>query len=234
MSDFTPTTRTKVRQKPQRGVYDRAVIESILDEAFVCQIGFVLDGQPYVIPTNYVRVGDRLFLHGSTASRMFRALAGGAPLCLSVMLLDGLVLAPSATGHSINYRSVVVLGKAEVIEDAQEKFEAMRAFVERVIPGRWESVRPPSEQELKGTMVLAVPLVEVSAKVRTGPPVDEEKEYGREVWTGVLPLQLTPQEPVADPRGKAAIPVPGYVRNYRRRDRNADSVLRDREAGNKR
>ncbi|MBZ5539419.1 MAG: pyridoxamine 5'-phosphate oxidase family protein [Acidobacteriia bacterium] len=221
MSDFTPTARTKVRQKPQRGVYDRAVIESILDEAFVCQIGFVLDGQPYVIPTNYVRVGDRLFLHGSTASRMFRALAGGAALCLSVTLIDGLVLAPSATGHSINYRSVVVLGKAEAIEDAQEKFEAMRAFVERVIPGRWESVRPPSEQELKGTMVLALPLTEVSAKVRTGPPLFLDEDAGWEPWTGVLPLKLAPGEAVPALHGKATIPLPDYLRNYRRRDREA-------------
>jgi len=216
MSDFTPTSRTKVRQKPQRGVYDRAVINSILDEAFVCQIGFVLDGQPYVIPTNYVRVGQRLFLHGSTASRMFRALAAGAPLCLSVTLIDGLVLAPSVTGHSINYRSVVVLGKAAVIEGVQKKLAAMRAFVEHVIPGRWESMQPPGEPELQGTMVLAVPLDEVSAKIRTGPPVDHEKEYVHELWTGVLPLKLMPQEPVADPRGKAGIPVPAYVRNYSR------------------
>ena len=197
-------------------MYERAAIYSILDEAFVCQIGFVLDGQPYVIPTNYVRVGDRLFLHGSTASRMFRALAGGAPLCLSVTLIDGLVLASSATGHSINYRSVVVLGKAEAIEEAKEKFEAMRLFVERVIPGRWANVRPPSEQELKGTMVLAVPLVEVSAKVRTGPPLFLDEDAGWEPWTGVLPLELAAGEAVPAPHGNAAIPLPDYIRNYKR------------------
>ncbi|MBZ5526425.1 MAG: pyridoxamine 5'-phosphate oxidase family protein [Acidobacteriia bacterium] len=216
MSDYTPTERTKIRRKPNRAVYDEAAIHAILDEAFVCQIGFAMEGQPYVIPTNYVRVGKRLFLHGSAASRMFRALAAGTPLCLSVMLIDGLVLAPTATGHSINYRSVMVLGKAQPIEDAQEKFAAMRAFVERVIPGRWPGVRPPSEQELKATMVLAVPLNELSAKVRTGPPIDDEAEYARDVWTGVLPLKLTPGAPLPDPRGKVSIPVPEYVRNYSR------------------
>ena len=216
MSDYSPTERTKIRRKPNRAVYDEAAIHAILDEAFVCQIGFALEGQPYVIPTNYVRVGKRLFLHGSSASRMFRALAAGAPLCLSVMLIDGLVLAPTATGHSINYRSVVVLGKTQPIEDPQEKFAAMRAFVERVIPRRWPEVRPPNDQEMKATMVLAVPLNELSAKVRTGPPVDDESEYAREVWTGVLPLKLTPGAPLPDPRGKASLPVPDYVRNYSR------------------
>jgi len=216
MSDYPPTERTTVHRKPNRAVYDQAAIHAILDEAFVCQIGFALDGQPYVIPTNYVRVEKRLFLHGSTASRMFRALAAGAPLCLSVTLIDGLVLAPTVNGHSMNYRSVVVLGKTQPIEDPQEKFAAMRSFFERMFPGRWASVRPPSELEMKATMVLAVPLNELSAKVRSGPPVDDEAEYAREVWTGVLPLKLTPGAPQPDPRGKASLPMPDYVRNYSR------------------
>jgi uncharacterized protein len=158
MSDFTPTERTTVRRKPDRGTFNRELIYSILDEAFVCHVGFIADGQPFVVPTNYVRVGDKLFLHGSTASRLMKTLASGAPFCLSVTLLDGIVFSPTATGHSVNYRSVVVIGRAEPIEDPQAKLAAMRDFVEHVIRGRWASVRPPSEQELKGTMVLAVPL----------------------------------------------------------------------------
>ena len=173
-------------------MYDRELIYRILDEAFVCHVAFIADGQPFVVPTNYVRVGDKLFLHGSTASRLMRTLASGAPFCLSVTLLDGIVFSPTATGHSVNYRSVVVMAKAEVVEGAEAKLAAMRDFVEYVIRGRWETVRPPSEQELKGTMVLAVPLVEASAKVRTGFAVDDGKEYAGSAWTGVLPFKWTP------------------------------------------
>jgi nitroimidazol reductase NimA-like FMN-containing flavoprotein (pyridoxamine 5'-phosphate oxidase superfamily) len=216
MNNFTPTDKTTVRRKPDRGTYDRELIYSILDEAFVCHVGFIADGQPYVVPTNYVRVGDKLFLHGSTASRLMCTLASGAPFCLSVTLLDGIVFSPTATGHSVNYRSVMVIGRAEPIEDPQAKLAAMRDFVEYVIRGRWTSVRPPSEQELKGTMVLAVPLVEVSAKVRTGPAVDDEKEYAGPAWTGVLPFKWTPGTPVRDPRGDASIPVPANILHYSR------------------
>src|ERR1700733_7814839 len=173
MSDFTPTERTKVKRKPDRGSYDRELIYSILDQSFVCSIAFIVDGLPYVVPRNYVRVGDKLFLHGSTASRLMRTLGSGAPFCLSVTLLDGIVLSPTATGHSVNYRSVVVMAKAQQILDPQDKLAAMRDFVEYVIRGRWAEVRPPTEQELKATMVLAVPLVEASAKVRTGFAVDK-------------------------------------------------------------
>src|ERR1700726_1790450 len=201
MSEFTATDRTKVRRHPERGTYDRETIYSILDEAFVCHVGFIVDGAPYVVPTNYVRVGDKLFLHGSTASRLMRTLASGAPFCLSVTLLDGIVFAPTATGHSVNYRSVVVMGNARVVEGSRAKLAAMRDFVEYVIRGRWETVRPPSEQEIKATMVLAVPLVEASAKVRTGFAVDNESEYDSGAWTGVLPFQWAAQEPVRDPRG---------------------------------
>src|SRR6267154_2246222 len=214
MRNFTPTERTKVRRKPERGSYDRELIYSILDEAFVCHIAFIADGMPVVVPTNYVRVGDKLFLHGSTASRLMKTLASGAPFCLNVTLLDGIVCAPSATGHSVNYRSVVVMGKAEIVEGEAAKLEAMRDFVEYVVRGRWETVRPPTEQELKGTMVLSVPLVEASAKVRTGFAVDHESEYDRAAWTGVLPFQWAAQEPVGDPRGNLKIPVPENIARY--------------------
>src|SRR6202045_1654945 len=214
MSEFPATDRTKIRRKPDRGTYDRELIYSSLDEAFVCQVGFIADGQPFVVPTNYVRVGDKLFLHGSTASRLMRTLGSGAPFCLSVTLLDGIVLSPTATGHSVNYRSVVVMAKADIIESPEAKLAAMRDFVDYVLRGRWATVRPPSEQELKGTMVLAVPLVEASAKVRTGFAVDDNKEYDGSAWTGVLPFKWTPGEPLADPRGKPEISVPANIAHY--------------------
>jgi nitroimidazol reductase NimA-like FMN-containing flavoprotein (pyridoxamine 5'-phosphate oxidase superfamily) len=216
MPNFTPTERTKVRRKPERGSYDRELIYSILDEAFVCHVGFIADGLPFVVPTNYVRAGDKLFLHGSTASRLMKTLASGAPFCLSVTLLDGIVCAPTATGHSVNYRSVVVMGKAEPVEGEAAKLAAMRDFVEYVIRGRWATVRPPSEQELKGTMVLAVPLVEASAKVRTGFAVDDDKEYGGPAWTGVIPFKWTAQTPAPDPRRKSDIAVPANILQYSR------------------
>jgi nitroimidazol reductase NimA-like FMN-containing flavoprotein (pyridoxamine 5'-phosphate oxidase superfamily) len=214
MSQFTPTERTKVRRKPDRANYDREAIYQILDEAFVCQVGFVVDGLPFVVPTNYVRVGDKLFLHGSPASRLMKTLASGAPFCLSVTLLDGIVFAPSAMGHSVNYRSVVVMGKAEVVEGHEAKFAAMRDFVEHVIHGRWAQIRPPSENDLKATMVLAVPLVEASAKVRTGFAVDDIEEYDAPAWTGVLPLKWSAQAPIDDPRSKRKTPVPANIANY--------------------
>ncbi len=214
MSQFPDTERTRVTRKPDRGSHDRELIYRILDEAFVCHVAFIADGQPFVVPTNYVRVGDRLFLHGSTASRLMKTLASGAPFCLSVTLLDGIVFSPTATGHSVNYRSVVVLGKAELVEGQQAKLAAMRDFVEYVIRGRWETVRSPSEQELKGTMVLAVPLVEASAKVRTGFAVDDAADYASGAWTGVLPFKWTPGEPIRDPRGDASVPVPPNIQKY--------------------
>ena len=216
MSNFTPTEKTKVRRKPDRGSYDRELIYRILDEAFVCHVAFIADGLPFVVPTNYVRVGDKLFLHGSIASRLMKTLASGAPFCFSVTLLDGIVFSPTATGHSVNYRSVVVMGKAEPVEGEAAKLAAMRDFVEYVIRGRWATVRPPSEQELKGTMVLAVPLVEASAKVRTGFAVDSEEEYSSPAWTGVLPMKWIAQAPVADPRGNPKIPVPANILKYSR------------------
>jgi nitroimidazol reductase NimA-like FMN-containing flavoprotein (pyridoxamine 5'-phosphate oxidase superfamily) len=216
MANFTPTEKTKIRRKPERGSYDRDLIYGILDEAFVCHVAFISDGLPFVVPTNYVRVGDKLFLHGSTASRLMKTLASGAPFCLSVTLLDGIVLSPTATGHSVNYRSVVVMGKAEPVEGEAAKLAAMRDFVEYVIRGRWATVRPPTEQELKGTMVLSVPLVEASAKVRTGFAVDDDEEYASPAWTGVLPMKWTAQAPVPDPRGNPEIPMPANVLHYSR------------------
>jgi nitroimidazol reductase NimA-like FMN-containing flavoprotein (pyridoxamine 5'-phosphate oxidase superfamily) len=216
MSDFTPTERTRVRRKPDRGSFDRELIYRILDEGFVCQIAFIADGLPFVVPTNYVRVGDKLFLHGSTASRLMKTLGSGAPFCLSVTLLDGIVCSPTATGHSVNYRSVVVMGKAEPVESESAKLAAMRDFVEYVIRGRWACVRPPSEQELKGTMVLSVPLLEASAKVRTGFAVDDDKEYDGSAWTGVIPLRWTAQAPLPDPRRKTDIAPPENISHYSR------------------
>ena len=216
MVQITPTDRTRVRRKPDRANYDRDTIYAILDQAFVCHVGFIADGMPVVVPTNYVRVGDKLFLHGSTASRLMKTLGSGASFCLSVTLLDGIVFSPTATGHSVNYRSVVVMAKAEPIEDPAAKLAAMRDFVEYVLRGRWATVRPPSDQELKGTMVLSVPLVEASAKIRTGFAVDDAKEYASGAWAGVLPFKWTPGEPVRDPRGDAATPVPENVQHYSR------------------
>jgi uncharacterized protein len=216
MSQFPATPRTRVTRKPDRGSYDRELIYRILDDAFVCNVAFIADGQPFVVPTNYVRVGDKLFLHGSTASRLMKTLATGAPFCLSVTLLDGIVFSPTATGHSVNYRSVVVMGKAEVVEGHDAKLTAMRDFVEYVIRGRWDTVRPPGKQELKGTMVLRVPLVEASAKVRTGFAVDEDSEYASGAWTGVLPFKWTPGEPLRDPRGNQSVPAPPNIQKYSR------------------
>lgn len=216
MSDFTPTKRTRVTRKPDRANYERQTIYNILDQAFVCHVAFIAEGMPVVVPTNYVRVDDKLFLHGSTASRLMKTLGSGAPFCLSVTLLDGIVFSPTATGHSVNYRSVVVMGKAEPIEDQAAKLAAMRDFVEYVLRGRWATVRPPSEQELKGTMVLSVPLVEASAKIRTGFAVDGDGEYASGAWTGVLPFKWTPGEPIRDPRGSPSVPVPENIRQYSR------------------
>ena len=216
MTNFTPTERTKVRRKPERGSYDRELIYRILDEAFVCQVAFIDHGLPFVVPTNYVRVGDKLFLHGSTASRLMKTLSSGAPFCLNVTLLDGIVCAPTATGHSVNYRSVVVMGKAKIVEGEAAKLAAMRDFVEYVIRGRWAAVHPPTEQELKGTMVLSVPLVEASAKVRTGFAVNPDEEYLGAGWTGVIPFKWSAGAPVPDPRDNAKIPAPANIHHYSR------------------
>ena len=216
MSEFTPTERTQVKRLPKRGKYDRETVYGILDAGFVCHVGFNADGQPYVIPTNYGRAGDTLYLHGSAASRMLRTLSGGVPVCVTVTHVDGLVLARSAFHHSVNYRSVVILGTARLVEDPAEKMEALRIFTEHVLKGRWDDVRQPTEQELKSTMVLALPLEEVSAKVRTGGPVDDEADYALPVWAGVLPLETVPQPLQPDARLKSGTPLPVYLKNYAR------------------
>ena len=216
MSTFTPTDRTQVKRLPKRGAYDHDTVFKILDEAFVCHVGFVVDGQPFVIPTNFGRVGETLYLHGSAASRMLRTLSEGIPICVTATLIDGLVLARSAFHHSVNYRSVVVLGTARLVTEPAEKMEALRLFTEHIMKGRWEQIRWPSEQELKGTTVLALPLEEVSAKVRTGGPVDDEEDYALPVWAGVLPLPVRAGAPIADSRLASGIAVPENVANYSR------------------
>jgi len=196
MDTFPPTPRTTVHRLPPRGVYDKAQVYAILDEGFVCHAGFVIDGQPYVIPTGYARSGDEIFLHGSAASRMLGALGDGLDVCVTVTLVDGFVLSRSAFHHSINYRSVVMLGRARVLAEPAEKMAALRCFTNHILPGRWDEVRPPSDQELKATMVLALPLEEVSAKVRTGPPVEDEGDIARPAWAGVVPLHGQLGEPI--------------------------------------
>src|SRR6266849_3543421 len=214
MANFPATERTTVRRIPKRASYERAVVEAILDEGLICHVGFVIDGQPYVIPTIHARVGDRLYVHGSAASRMLRAVQEGIPVCVTVTLLDGLVLARSAFHHSLNYRSVMILGTAVEVTDQTERLAALKAVVEHVVPQRWADVRWPSEQELKATLVLKLPLAEVSAKVRTGPPLDDEEDYQLPCWAGEVPLRLVAQVPVPDPRLASQTVPPAYVRDY--------------------
>jgi nitroimidazol reductase NimA-like FMN-containing flavoprotein (pyridoxamine 5'-phosphate oxidase superfamily) len=216
MSNFTPTERTQVKRLPKRGKYERETVLAILDEGFVCHVGFNVNGQPYVIPTNYGRSGDILYLHGSAASRMLRTLSEGVPVSVTVTHVDGLVLARSAFHHSVNYRSVVILGKAQLVEDPAEKMEALRIFTEHVMKGRWNDVRIPTEQELKATTVLSLPLEEVSAKVRTGGPIDDEPDYALPVWAGVLPLETVAKTPLPDAQRKNDPPIPEYLKNYKR------------------
>jgi nitroimidazol reductase NimA-like FMN-containing flavoprotein (pyridoxamine 5'-phosphate oxidase superfamily) len=211
------TTRTRIVREPERGVYDRAAAYQILDEAFICHVGFIADGQPFVIPTSYGRDGDNLYIHGSAASRMLRRLNDGVSVCLTVTLLDGLVLARSVFNHSMNYRSVVILGTAQLVDEAEEKLKALRRLSEHILPARWDDVRPPNERELKATSVLRLPIEEFSCKVRTGPPIDDEGDYSFPTWAGVIPLELTARSPIHDPRLDAARAVPSYVREYSRK-----------------
>ena len=214
MSQFTVTERTQVRRLPKRAVYDREAVYRILDEGLVCHIAFVADGKPVVIPTGYARDGDMLYLHGSTASRMLRTLASGVDVSVAVTLLDGLVLARSAFHHSINYRSVVIFGRATPVSDPAAKREALRLFTEHMVPGRWQDVRPPTEKELQATAVLTLPLEEASAKVRTGGPLDDEEDYALPAWAGVIPMCLTPASALPDGRLPAGVPIPQYVLEY--------------------
>lgn len=214
---ISETKRTRLKRLPKRGSYDRETINAILDEAFICHVGFVVDGQPYVIPTGFARIGDDLYIHGSSASRMLRSIADGIDVCVTVTLIDGLVLARSAFHHSMNYRSVVILGKAEVVSEKSEKLAAMGALTEHIVPGRWADVRWPTDLELKATTVLRLPVTEASAKIRTGDPVDDDEDYSMDVWAGILPLKLAPDEPLADAKLSARIDVPDYILNYRRK-----------------
>jgi nitroimidazol reductase NimA-like FMN-containing flavoprotein (pyridoxamine 5'-phosphate oxidase superfamily) len=205
------TQRTKLRRLPARGAHDRATIDEILDTALVAHMGFVHDGHPFVIPTLHARIGDEVLVHGSAASRALRGLADGAEMCLTVTHIDGLVLARSAFHHSVNYRSVVLLGRARLLESPEEKSAALEAFTERLVPGRWEHVRWPTRKELKATKVLALPIDEASAKVRTGGPVDDEEDYALETWAGVVPLGVATGVPVADERLRPGVGVPEHV-----------------------
>jgi len=211
-----PTERTRVVREPHRGSHDREAIYKILDEGFVCHVGFSVDAQPYVIPTMFARVGNNVYFHGSAASRMLRNLSDGLAVCLTVTLADGLVLARSVFNHSMNYRSVVALGRASLIEQPEEKLAALRAFTEKILPGRWNEARQPNEKELKATSILRLPLTEVSAKVRVGPVEDDAPDYDLRVWAGIIPLRLTPGAPERDEKCDPAIPVPHYAENYTR------------------
>jgi uncharacterized protein len=215
------SSRTRVRRLPEKARYDRATIDAILDEALVAHLGFVHEGHPFVIPTLHARVGDVVYVHGSAASRTLRALSDGVPACLTVTLLDGLVLARSIFEHSINYRSVVVLGTAVRVTDRGEQVRALEAFSDQLLPGRWADVRPPTERELRATAILWLPLDEASAKVRTGPPDDgDSPDAALDVWAGVVPLELRARAPVPDPALRPGIPVPAYAVDYRRHARS--------------
>lgn len=214
--DTPPSDRATVQRRPERGRYQRAVIDAILDEALICHVGFIHDGQPFVIPTAHVRVGDRLFIHGSPASRMLQVLRGGVPACVTVTLLDGLVLARSAMHHSMNYRSVVVLARGAEVVDRAEKLRVLDALVQHLVPGRGADIRGPNENELAATTLIGFPLDEASAKVRAGPPRDDESDLALPVWAGVIPLSLAPATPQPDPLVPAGAAIPSYARVYRR------------------
>lgn len=213
-----PTQRTRVVRESERAVYDREAAYRILDEGFICHVGFTVAGQPFVIPTSYGRKDDSLYVHGSAASRMLRQLKEGVPVCVTVTLLDGLVLARSVFNHSMNYRSVVILGQATLMDDPAEKLAALKVLSEHIIPGRWGDARQPNDRELKATSVLHVPIEEFSAKVRTGPPIDDAEDYSFPTWAGVIPLQMTIEAAISDPRLELGRAVPEYVRRFSRKD----------------
>jgi nitroimidazol reductase NimA-like FMN-containing flavoprotein (pyridoxamine 5'-phosphate oxidase superfamily) len=217
MEQSAPSARTKVQRLPNRGAYDQETLWAILDEGLVCHVGFVTDdGQPLVLPTTHVRVGEQLYLHGAAANRMLNTLSTGVAVCVTVTLLDGLVLARAAFKHSMNYRSVVVFGRAKAVTDAAEKRRILTALVEHVMPGRSAEVRGPNDKELAATLLLVLPLDEASAKIRRGPPVDDPLDYGLDVWAGELPLRLRPLPPVRDPKLSASVDTPEQLARYRR------------------
>lgn len=215
-SDIPVTDNTRLKRLPNRGSFDRAAINAILDEGFVCHVGFTTGGRTFVIPTAYARDGSDLLIHGSSASRMLRALSAGVDVCVTVTLIDGLVLARSAFHHSMNYRSVVIFGTAEPVTVESEKFAALKALTEHLVPHRWNEIREPNARELKATAVLRLPIEEASAKIRTGDPVDDADDYRLDVWAGVIPLQLSAGAPEKDARLSDRTAVPDYVANYRR------------------
>jgi uncharacterized protein len=212
-TEIKQTERTKLKRLPKRGNFDRETVYNILDEAFICHVGFTVDGQTFVIPTAYGRNGDVLYIHGSAASRMMREMSKGIDVCVTVTLVDGLVLARSAFHHSMNYRSVVIFGNAELITEESEKNDALFAFTEHLIKGRWDDVRPPNSKELKGTTVLRLAINEASAKIRTGDPIDDEEDYDLDVWAGVIPLKFKAEKPIDDSLLKDGIGVPDYALN---------------------
>jgi len=214
---YTPTPRTRVVREAHRAVYDREAAYAILDEGFLCHVGFVVDGQPFVIPTSYGRKDANLYIHGSAASRMLRNMKDAIPVCITVTLLDGLVLARSIFNHSMNYRSVVILGKATLVDDPEEKLEVLRLLSEHILPGRWAESRQPNASELKQTSVLRLPIEEFSAKVRSGPAIDDEEDYSFRTWAGVIPLEMTAGAPMDDARLAPGCEVPAYARNYSRK-----------------
>ena len=217
MPDITsPTERTRVVRESHRGAYDRETIDKLLDEGYVCHVGFAVDGQPFVIPTLFARIGDAIYFHGSAASRMLRNVSDGIPVCITVTLTDGFVLARSVFNHSMNYRSVVALGKATLVVAPEEKLEALRTFTEKIIPGRWNDARQPNEKELKATSMLRLPLTEVSAKIRSGPVEDDAPDYALPVWAGIIPVSFTPGAPIRDERCDPSIPAPRYASHYKR------------------
>jgi len=217
MSHKPPSERTRVKRLPERGAYDKETVYSILDEGLVCHVGIAVENQPFVMPMAYARSGDTLLLHGSGGSRLMRALKTGADVCVTVTHLDGLVLARSAFHHSMNFRSVVIFGTARVIDDEDAKLAAFREFFEHVMPGRWDDVRPPNRKELTQTALVELPLDEVSAKIRTGAPGDEKEDYALPVWAGLIPFELSPLPPVADPALSDDIDAPDTLETYSRK-----------------
>jgi uncharacterized protein len=216
VGDYPSTDRTRVRRKPSRGSHDREVVHAILDEALICHLGFAVDGQPYVVPTIHARVRERLYLHGSTRNRAFNELAEGTPCCVTASIVDGIVLARSATQHSLNYRSVMVLGSGWRVTDSAEKTEALRAVVEHIVPGRWDDVREPSADELDGVQVIALDIEEASAKTRTGPAIDKREDVDEQQWAGVLPLEISGADPIAGEDVSADVSPPAHVAEWRR------------------
>jgi hypothetical protein len=219
MTDFTKTDRNRVKRKPQRGIYDRETIYRILDEALICHVGFVENKQPYVIPINFARIADTILLHGAKASRLLKHIGRGHTVCMEATLVDGLVLARSVFNHSVNYRSVVLFGRGRTIEEEQEKLAALEAITEHIIPGRWQEARLPNHKEMKATSVVSIQIDLASAKVRSGPPIDDEADYGLPIWAGVLPFHELPLAPVRDQLMRHDLAVPAYVTGYSRSKR---------------